>query len=520
MGDQSSIARHDAASLRGAKPDAGSPMYQYRTPPFQHQRKHFELTRDLPVYGVFWEQGTGKTKFLLDTAAWLYERGRINGVLIISDNGVHHTWIAEQLPEHFPWDRLPTLSYVWGAHSLGSKRHAAAVDALLAFPGLSFLAMNIESIITPRGSGTIQRFLTQRRVLFIQDESVNIKTPKAKRTRTSIQLGKLAPYRRIATGQPMAESPLDLYAQFAFLDRSIIGAPSFLVFKHEYAEWIPIELHGKRFEKLRTDDNDEPVYKNLDQLRAKIDPYCSFVFKKDCLDLPPKVYQTRHFELSLEIRRVYDQLRDEYLLELSQQELIPIALVITRHLKLAQVASGLYPLDIPATEEDEDTASRMDWDNARLTTLLDVVGKLPKKSKAIIWCRFRFDCTNIVEALEAVYGYGAVVRYDGSVKAKDREWGKKEFQTGKARFFVGTARAGGRGLTLTAASFVIFYSHDLSLERRLQAEDRAHRIGQVNKVTYINLVALRTVDESTIARYKGKRKRVTMISREQLGEWL
>ncbi len=147
--------------------------------------------------------------------------------------------------------------------------------------------------------------------------------------------------------------------------------------------------------------------------------------------------------------------------------------------------------------------------NPRLDALRALLDELPPERQVIIWCRFRFDVDEIMAAFPA-----DSVRYDGATSAEDRTVTLKRFQSGHARLFVGTPRAGGRGLTLTAASVVVFYSHDYSFEIRAQAEDRAHRIGQSRSVTYVDLTAEDTVDERMLEVVAGKRELAALFDRD------
>ncbi len=495
--------------------------YPYKTKPFIHQHTDFLRSRDMETFALFHEQGTGKTKIVIDTVAWLCRRGLIDGLFIVADNGIHRNWINDEIPEHLPNIFDCVTTFIWQAKKAAQVKYQAAWDDFIENPGsLAIFAMNIDAIITKRGNAAAREFLAKRRCLFAVDESTSIKTPGAKRSRSCITIGKRARYRRILTGTPATESPFALYSQFAFLDRTIIGIRSYFAFKNEFGIW--------RMDVRASDGRQYPSlveYRNLGGLVKLIAPYCSRVLKVDCLDLPPKLYQKRYFELGGEQQRLYTKLRKEAILELKAAKGDPlnaiVPLVITRMLRLQQIACGHLPeadgkktFDIPG--------------NTRIKSLETLLDELPEKTSVIIWARFIRDIDNICAMLrrrdEKLFDIGlcpiGFVRYDGRVDDDSRESAKRQFQDGSARYFVGNPRAGGKGITLTAASVVIYYSSDFSLESRIQSEDRAHRIGQKNAVTYIDIIAQDTVDEKIVKALREKKKMADLITGDEPGEWL
>lgn len=493
----------------------------FKTEPYEHQRAAFYATRDEPEKAVFWEMGLGKSWLVINTAAWRYAKGAIDGLLILAPSGVHRNWIDLEVPKHLP-DDVPRLAVTWRSSRMAGVAAREALDNLLAFDGLAILAMNVEAVITKVGRSYVERFLARRRVLVVVDESITIKTPGASRTKVIVALGKRAAMRRICSGAPITQGPLDLYSQFNFLRPAALGYTSFFAFKHAFAEWDEgyNGRIGRTYEVLKG-------YRNQDRLLGLCAPYTLRATKDECLDLPPKVYERRLFSLTGEQRSLYDSLREEYVAELSSMERIDVAHALTRILRLQQVASGYWP------ERHEGTicpgcqgagCSRCDdlgmgvavlplrhltASNPRIAALRDLLDELPVERQVICWCRFRFD----VEEVLAAFG-DAVVRYDGATNEDDRAASIERFMAGEARLFVGTPRAGGRGLTLTAASVVVFYSHDFSYEVRAQAEDRAHRIGQVRSVTYVDLVAEDTVDERLLEVVAAKKDLAALFDRD------
>ena len=144
------------------------------------------------------------------------------------------------------------------------------------------------------------------------------------------------------------------------------------------------------------------------------------------------------------------------------------------------------------------------------------------EGKVIIWATYVSDIENIVAELKKAYGEASTVAYYGAVDPKVRQKQITLFQekNGPTRYFVGNPQTGGYGITLTAASTVVYYSNSYDLEKRLQSEDRAHRIGQTNKVTYVDLICEKTVDEKIVKALRNKVNIANEILGEDLKDWI
>src|SRR5579864_5781428 len=437
--------------------------YIYKTEPYDHQRRAFEETCRKIIAAYFMEMGTGKTKLVIDVVAFQHEGGWVNGLLILAPGGVAGNWVYREIPVHLP-DRVTRTCVVWRSGKMRSKAAVEALADLLAAPGLAILAMNIEAILTAEGEKFLQKFLAQRQVFGVIDESVIIKSPGAARTKRVLALMKRTKSRRICSGAPVTQGPFDLYAQFNALKPGLLGYTSFTAFKHRYAEWEEGFNHATR--------QKYPILKhycNEDELLDKIAPYVTRANKDDCLDLPPKVYEQRPFTLVPEQRQLYDRLRDEYVAELSAMVHVTVAHALTRLLRLQQVISGHWPEiqegimcticngdgcptcdGLGITIQVSPPRAVVNGVNPRIAALVDAIAEVDPARKVIVWCRFTRDCDDVIAAL----GRAECVRYDGTVPAAERSAALEKFTNGATRFFVGTPRAGGRGLTLTAASVV------------------------------------------------------------------
>ena len=474
------------------------PEFKFKTKPFAHQLEEWEKSRGSKTRAIFWEQGTGKTKLLLDTAAWLYCQGEIDGLLVVAPNGVHRNWITDEIPLHLP-DAVAaqTDSHYYVSPKASSKRHRMRCGQVLDHRGLAIMAMSYDGFMTKHGKEYAKKFLVGREVMMVLDESRRIKSPGAKRTKTIVAAGKYAKFGRLATGTPVANGPFDVYTPLRFLDPDYwkpFGLGSFEAFKTYFGIWETIRTgDGRQFPKL-------VEVRCLDELHKMMSPVTTRVTKDEVLDLPPKLYGRRYFEMTKAQAAIYRLVRDEYLALLDSGESVTAPLAMVRELRLRQVLSGFVTNDDAVVEEIADP-------NPRLQALAELVEDTPHQ--AIIWAHFRKDVADICELLG-----DQCVRYDGSTKEIDRGPAIDRFQAGDVKFFVGNPQACGTGLTLHAARTVIYYANDFDLEKRLQSEDRAHRIGQEHPVNYIDLICEGTIDEKIAQSMQNKEA----VSRQILGD--
>ena len=155
-----------------------------------------------------------------------------------------------------------------------------------------------------------------------------------------------------------------------------------------------------------------------------------------------------------------------------------------------------------------------------MSELLDVLDEV--EGKVIIWANYVYDIRQIVKAISKKHGEDSIVQYYGAIPADVRQKNIEMFQDPKSdsRFFVGNPQTGGYGITLTAANNVIYYSNGYDLEKRLQSEDRAHRIGQKKSVTYVDFITTKTIDEKIVKALSKKMNIATEIMGEDLREWI
>jgi SNF2 family DNA or RNA helicase len=475
--------------------------YKFKTKPYAHQITALEKSWDKEEYAYFMEMGTGKSKVLIDNIAMLYDKGKINGVLIVAPKGVYKNWYSSEIPTHLA-SHIQHKSVLWTTSK--SKIKQEELNSLFKSDfNLHVLIMNVEAFSTPKGVDFARKFLNSHKTLFAVDESTTIKSNKAARTKNIISISQTAKYRRILTGSPITKSPLDLYTQCKFLNEHLLGFSSYLTFQNRYANMVRKNFGGRQVWIITS-------YQRLDELSKIIEPFSYRVLKEDCLDLPDKIYIKREIELTEEQEKLYSTMKQMALATLNGQ-LLTAPNVLTQLMRLHQITCGHFKSDDGKIQELK---------NNRIEELMSILEET--EGKAIIWANYIYDIERIVAAIKKEYGDNSVVQYYGATNTDERQKSIEQFQDPLSpfRFFVGNPQTGGYGITLTAANTVIYYSNGYDLEKRLQSEDRAHRIGQKKSVTYIDLIAEKTVDEKIVKALRKKIDIASQIMGEELKEWI
>ena len=468
-------------------------MYKYKTEPFKHQRQALIEGAKHKNFAYFMEMGTGKTKVAIDNAIWLHQLQYIDYIFVIAPNSVYTNWIQE-IDTHCPVD---TNKFIWKVDTEKKFKMDSTKP--------TFVLMNVEALSHRSGQKWLKEKLHKYgvRSMMIVDESTTIKNRTARRTKAIIKLGSLARFKRILTGSPVTKSPLDLFTQCYFLDWKLLGYESFYSYRSRYAVMHSMEMNGRQivFPKY---------YTNLEELEHKVKSFSYRVRKKDCLDLPEKMYVQRYIDLTEEQRKIYNDLKRKAL-AIVHDETISYTNKLTELLKLHQITCGFYK-----TDEGNIIPFKT---NPKLNELMNILEET--EDKCIIWANYIFNIKMIKQKLEEAYGKDSVVSLYGEDSVKVRHDAVESFQHNDGcRFLVSNPTVGGYGLTLTAARYVIYYSNNYNLEIRQQSEDRAHRYGQTAQVTYVDLIANKSIDQMILGSLKGKIKISAQTLGEEVQKWI
>jgi SNF2 family DNA or RNA helicase len=474
--------------------------YKFKTKPYAHQLTALEKSWNKENYAYFMEMGTGKTKVLIDNVAMLYDKGKIDGALIIAPKGVVKTWYEQELPIHLS-DHIENVSVLWQPNI--TKTQQEKLDTLFEIDSaLHILVMNVEALSTEKGVKFATKFINSHKAMMAIDESTTIKTPTARRTKNIIKIGINAKYKRIMTGSPITKNPLDLYTQCEFLDPWLLDFSSYYAFRNRYAEMKTMHVSGRSIQVV-------DKFQNLGELSDTVKKFSYRVLKEDCLDLPPKNFIKRHITLTPDQKKVYEQMKKHAIAMLNKKVTTTVS-VLTQLMRLHQITCGYVTADDGSIQEVE--SNRM---NELMSILEETEGKV------IIWANYQFSVGDIIQKITKKFGKESYVHYYGLTPQEVRQENIKRFQNDpECRFIIGTPQTGGYGITLTQANTVIYYSNGYDLEKRLQSEDRAHRIGQKKTVTYIDIIAEDTIDEKIVEALRKKIDIASEVLGEELKDWI
>lgn len=493
------VAAHEAESLfeaaeRKYLPNAKEVQitdFTFATDPFLHQKVSFNFARALDCAALFLEQGLGKAKIGIDLATWRFRQGQIERVLVLCPNSVLGQWI-EEIRKHGHDDFRKSLLL------LGSTTQRVKLLETMS-PDVRWILLNYD------GLKGLQEYLNKRQAkkpqlfgMMMLDESSKIKHAQTQRSKIAWKMGQTVKYRNILSGTPITQSAEDVFSQYRFLKPTVFG-PYATAFRAQY-----LVMGGFENRQIMG-------YRNMEDFLAKVYGVAIRFTKDKCLDLPPKVYEVRTVRLDDDASKQYRQLEKDCILEIKGQIMVT-PLLLTKIMKLSQLTGGfIYNTD----DEGKKTETHMLAKNPKLEAVDDILDEvLP--AKVIIWTRFMQEIICVESLLKKRKLNYRIIQ--GSVSAEDRAKAVKDFQEDPTvSVFIGQVSTAGFGITLTAASVVIYYANTYALEDRLQSEDRCHRIGQTKSVTYIDLLAEtskggKTVDHDVLKIIKGKAAFATEIS--------
>lgn len=529
-----------------------------KTKHLRHQEPIYLKIRDLERHGLFLEQGLGKSKLMADAASHKYLDNKIDAMLIVAPSAVSSNWVHQELPAHMAVPYV-IMSYQTSMSTRDQVRQTLLLDPdALPDRRLRVLVMNYDTLTkTERGYKFAEKFVRIFRTLIVADESTAIKNPG---TETAKRMKKLRQYCHsalIATGTPAAQCPEDVHSQVEFLDPDFWaehGCRSPTAFRSLFATQELRHIGGgkKRLEVTG--------WRDLDKLHRILDTISTRLLKEDSgVELPPKRYELRTFQMTRDQRRMYDVLKTEFTLEMPPDGHVDAALAVVRLARLQQITSGFvteekyvddepddeelaghsgdcqllvddqespeqpslpfYPQPTPRPRKSERTITDLmpHGENPRLLLTQQILEERLPVGKVIIWTRFRRDVENLVRMLG-----DRCVRYDGAVGQKDRVIALNRFRDPRdpAVVLVANTHAISQGVTLVIAKTSIYYTNSHSLEKRLQSEDRNHRIGQDVSPLIVDVAAEDSVDLSIVRGLREKFDVSAQVTGDRIREWI
>lgn len=476
--------------------------YNFKTQPYEHQEQALEKAKEQDYFAFFMEMGTGKSKVCIDDICISFLENKINCAVILAPKGVYRNWSQLEIPKHVG-EKIDHEIIIWSsANTAKNKKQLRKI--FVKDDKLKFFVINVEAFRTKKAVEFTKKVLEFNRCTMAVDESTVIKNPQALQTKNILGLRKLAKRRRILTGMPVTKSPLDLFSQCMFLHPNVLEFDSYYAFRSRYAILQQRSTASHSFQQI-------VGYKNLEELNKKIDQYSSRVLKKDCLDLPDKLYVKRLVEMTPQQSKAYDEIKREAM-TIVNDDLINVTTVLAQITKLHQIVCGFI---IDHNEEPQPL------ENNRLDALMNVLEEA-EGQKVVIWANYRYDIKAILKRVRQTYGFPSIKAFYGDTKDKERQDIVTEFQdpNSELKYIIANPRTAGYGLTLTISNTVVYYSNSYDLEIRVQSEERVHRIGQTKKCTYIDLVTEKTVDEKIIKSLRQKINISSEVMGEEIKDWL
>lgn len=436
-----------------------------KTTPWHHQLQAYHFAKALPACMLALDMGTGKSKVAID----LLVNRHCARILIVCPSSVVQVW-STQFERHAPGQYL-LAALDEGSTDKRAKAGSLAVELAQVRHLPVIVVVNYEAAW--RGAmGTW--ILNTAWDAVVLDESHRIKQPGGKASQFFSRLGDKTPMRLCLTGTPMPHSPLDIYAQYRFLDKGIYGT-SFTVFRSRYALLQQVGVHHGAQKVIG--------YQNQNELHEKFYRLAFRVKAEDVQQLPEAVDVVRPVTLSPSAKKLYEQLKTDFTVDLANGR-VTAANALTRLLRLQQITSGWIRQDREIATGAE--GALVEVDTEKRTVLLELLEDLHDTEPVVVFCRFIHD-------LEAVHTVGAALGRQ-SLELSGRRNELREWQSGTAPLLAVQVQSGGVGIDLTRARYCVFYSLGFSLGDYLQARKRTHRPGQTQNVTYLHLIATDTID--------------------------
>lgn len=499
--------------------------YVPATAPFDHQLSALAGLQRL-VRALLMEMGTGKTWVIIADWAMRVLAGEVRDLVVIAPKGVYRNWEGKrengtvgELGVHLAPELLErTMIATWRSGNPHAKRRVAALLANTDPKRARVLLVNVESLsVVQEVLDAILEIVRHRRAVVVVDESTRIRSDTALRTKAALSIAQVVPerHKRIMTGLVTPRSPLDLYSQFEFISPTVLGFHSYFGFKarHAITRKIPMGPPKLNPRTGQVERRAVPIivgFRHLAELRDKI-AYRSFrVLKEECLDLPPKLFTLHDVDLTPEQTRIYTDIVRTAQAELPGGDWVYATETLPRLIRLQQVLCGFV--------KDEE-GKEHDVPSHRLDQLVELLGD--HEGKAIVWAPYVRSLREIYARLNREFGKLSAVRYWGEVRDDERLESINRFQNDAGtRFFVSNQSTGGLGITLTAASLVVYYANSPDLEHRLQSEDRPHRAGLRHPVTYVDMCAQGTIDVRWIETLRRKMDLADALTGDQPRAWL
>jgi SNF2 family DNA or RNA helicase/ribosomal protein S24E len=435
--------------------------------------------RGTDSHAMLWEMGTGKTRSAIEIYEIKKKLGHVNHGIVLCPLSMVNKWIDEI----GKWST--GLAYpIRGTKETKNETLSEDWEWLVTtFETFSIMKDDILKIVDDGW-------------FCILDETTKIKNPRAKRSKACHELGLKTLHKLILTGTPVTQHAYDVFSQFLFLDAGETFGVNYDGFLDKYFWRSGFKLIAKRG--------------TPEEISNKMFGKATRFLKKECIDIPDKLYDQRILELPLQNKLRYDEMVKWCITQIEGSDKVTAPIILTQLLRLSQITSGFVKdvsgKDIPFEK------------NPKIDALRDIF-ESTNGNKMVVWSRFQYDIEQIMQLCRDME-IGAVSLY-GKDNEQQRWNNIKRFQTDSScKVIAGTAGTGGHGIDLTSANTVIYFSNSYSLEQRLQSEDRVHRAGQVNSVLYIDLLCKDTIDIAIYKVLRSKKSIADIVTKDNIRGFL
>lgn len=486
-------------------------VYRPKKQAYPHQKKALVRMDGKKAFALLMAMRTGKTKVVLDDFGRLELAGLAEDLIVIAPAGVYRTWLTA-MADHLSDDLESRIAtQVWSAADREKKGKIRDRDAFLDCRDRPrCLLMNIEALSRAGSEArdfVVEMMLQGRKTYVAIDESTKIKN-NSKRTKfVNSRIAPLALWRRIMSGLATPRAPTDLFFQFEFLDRDILGFHNWYAFRAHVAFMKKVQMHGRWIDLIDADKGSNGYRPEvIEELQETIEPHS---FRVEFRPRTPSTYTIREVELTDDQRKAYDEIRDYATTELAGNKHVVSTVVIAQIMRMHQVLCGHVG--------DEEGGFHVLPEN-RTASLMELLEDYA--GKAVIWASYDHDVRKITDALRAEYGDDSVARFWGGNTAT-REAEEKMFLTRpECRFQVATPDSGGMGRTWSVADLVVYYSSRDNLEHRDQSEMRVMGVDKERPVDFVDMIVPDTVEVKILHSLRNKINMAATINGDNYREWL
>ncbi len=495
----------------GPKSQIWPEWFKFKNPPLKCQIEALRKSFPLEEFAYIMDMGTGKSFVAINYGAARAMVGDISAMLVICDSGGKPVW-KKEFELHCP---IPYNMFIMeaGMHEAARRWMSKPVQGLRVF------VVGVESLsVGPYAKIVADEFITEFPTYMIIDESSSIKNPlykkKGRKSRTHVcwDLGGKAVCRAILNGTPIDEGVENFFAQFRFLNWAIIGSKNFTLFKNKYCV-----LGGFEMRKI-------VGYNELGSLFNRLKPYIYEVKITDVEDMPDQVYETIYCTPTPQQKKALSDLGDPLMVTDQGDLHLQCESILERMTRYQQIVGGWFPYDLDEDvlqdlkpSESRHGITKIIGMNPKMEALKDVLMKLGKKRKVVIWARFTPERLDIVQYMEDNHA-NEYVHMGSGLSADEKYDIMAKFQTDPAiRYFVTSQLIASKAVTLTAATCSIYYSNTFSYSQRLQSERRTWRKGQKYPCLYIDIIMNEKIDKQILQALKQK-KSISEYVMEKLSE--